>query len=199
MVIMVEQTLSLDNSSFSGNIARCAVCNKTIDAKWLRQNNQVAAVKIRYALCQEHHAREGRLMTAVFQCMRLMERACKISKLINFFSDEASAKKMFESPQSEVRKVHRGAKDPFKEVRLLYKGKEVLTVDDVERWIDNSLLFVDENGAVVSPEQQLMRELKFKEEYVHAPREIANKSKARTQSQNSRKNYSLAKLRNKWD
>ncbi len=194
---MVEQTLSLDNSNFADGMARCAVCDQPIDAKWLRQNGQVAAMKIHYALCQEHHAREGRLMTAVFQCMRLLERACKINKLISFFSDEASAKKMFESPQSEVRKVHRGAKDPFKEVRLLYKGKEVLTIEDVERWIENSLLYVDENGAVVSPEQQLLRELHFKEEYVHAPKAAANKSRARNQNMGSNRDYSLSKLRNK--
>ncbi len=196
---MVEQTLSLGNSSFSGDMAKCAVCNKPIDARWLRQNSQVAAMKIRYALCEEHHAREGRLMTAVFQCMRLMERACKISKIINFFSDEASAKEMFESPQSEVRKVHRGAKDPFKEVRLLYKGKEVLNIDDLERWVENGLLFINDEGAVVSPEQHLLRELKFKEEYVHAPNEAANKTRARNLNQGSSRNYSLSKLRNKRD
>jgi len=174
----------------------CAYCDVPIDPNWFRQNQRVQAIKSRHVMCNNHQMRDKLLVAAVLDCLRLLDKKCEILEVIGLFSDVEKAKKVIEDPKSAVQKNHRGAKDPFRNVRHKYNDKEPLSPEDIDRWIEDGIISLNEDGTVSDPNAQLLNELNLRQE-VRTLQQQKSPQATRKSGMAQARNSTLAKSRSK--
>ncbi|HOE11563.1 MAG TPA: hypothetical protein PLQ35_11935 [bacterium] len=118
---------------------------------------------IKRPLCAPCQERDRELLTAVNQCLRVLGGACTVAEVVGIYSDETLARSLF--------------KDPFVKVRARYNGKETLTVQDIEGWIEEGVIQFDEHGQIKPKPKGFLHDLELRQQVREAREEMIDKQK----------------------
>jgi len=118
---------------------------------------------IKRALCAPCEERDRELLTAVNQCLRVLGGACTVAEVVGIYSDEKLGRSLF--------------KDPFAKVRVRYKGKDALTIQDIDGWIEEGVIQFDEHGQIKPKAKGFLHDLELRQRVREARDDMVDKQK----------------------
>ncbi len=116
---------------------------------------------IKRPLCAPCDKRDIDLSAAVNQCLKMLGGHCSVADVLALYTDERRAKQYF--------------RDPYKQVRMVYKGKDALCMRDIEGWLEDGTLRTEDDGSISAQTKSYMRELEFRAQVREVKEDIRRK------------------------